>query len=194
MKRLTGLNYIFLALVAFSGLMLNAVIGYGVEPILYGKQMIEWSDIQVMVHWIIISTIWGLTGFLIVGFAKRKYDFDIIKDGRKLKFWQWILIFVLISESLLISYAEWNGFKIFLEFKTLGWFKFIFQYIYYFFEMLLVTLILIFGQKACEKWFKRANIPYGGIVIAITWGVVHFITKDFIAGILYIITAVRIKK
>ena len=149
--------------------------------------MIEWSDIQVMVHWIIISTIWGLTGFLIVGFAKRKYDFDIIKDGRKLKFWQWILIFVLISGSLLISYAEWNGFKIFLEFKTLGWFKFIFQYIYYFFEMLLVTLILIFGQKACEKWFKRANIPYGGIVIAITWGVVHFITKDFIAGILSII-------
>ena len=52
-----------------------------------------------------------------------------------------------------------------------------------FFETFLVMLILIFGQKAFEKWFIKTNIPYGGIILAVTWGVGHFITKDIITGI-----------
>lgn len=55
--------------------------------------------------------------------------------------------------------------------------KFIFQYIYYFFETFLFSLIIIFGQRACEIWFKRENIPYGGIVLALTWGIGHILSK-----------------
>lgn len=76
---------------------------------------------------------------------------------------------------------EW--FKSAFGISKLGVLRFFFQYIYYIFEIVLVTLILVFGQIACEKWFKRVNIPYGGIVIAITWGMGHFLTKDFSTGI-----------
>lgn len=59
---------------------------------------------------------------------------------------------------------------------------FIFQYIYYAFETLLFTLILVYGQKACESWFKKKNIPYGGIILALTWGLAHTFTKGSIAS------------
>ena len=68
------------------------------------------------------------------------------------------------------------------------WLKFIFQYIYYIFETVLVTLILVFAQKAFEKWFHKENIPYGGIILALTWGIGHFFTKDIVTGILCIIS------
>lgn len=38
-------------------------------------------------------------------------------------------------------------------------------------------LIIVYGQKAFEVWFKKANIPYGGIVVALTWGMAHWFTK-----------------
>ena len=50
--------------------------------------------------------------------------------------------------------------------------------------MVLVLLILVFSQKAGELWFRNKNIPYGGIVIALTWGVAHFFTKGVLSGIL----------
>lgn len=56
------------------------------------------------------------------------------------------------------------------------------------FETFLVMLILIFGQKAFELWFHNDKIPYGGIVVAITWGIAHFFTKDIVTGILCMIS------
>lgn len=54
---------------------------------------------------------------------------------------------------------------------------------------MLVTLILVFGQKAFEQWFNKVNIPYGGIILALTWGVAHFFTKDILTGIVTIISS-----
>lgn len=43
---------------------------------------------------------------------------------------------------------------------------------------------MIFGQMFFESIFENPNIPYGGILVAITWGIGHFFTKDFMTGIL----------
>lgn len=71
MKRVTGFNYILLALGAFGGLMLEAIIAYGIEPFLYGRQLVEWSDLQHITHWIITCIMWGIISFLIMNFAKK---------------------------------------------------------------------------------------------------------------------------
>ena len=84
MKRVTGFNYILLTLGAFGGLMLEAIIAYGIEPFLYGRQLVEWSDLQHITHWIITCIMWGIISFLIMNFAKRKYDFDIWRKGKRL--------------------------------------------------------------------------------------------------------------
>ena len=83
---------------------------------------------------------------------------------------------------------------------------FVFQYVYYLFETMLFLLIIVFGQKALERWFKRENVPYGGIVVALTWGIVHIATKGSVSigllsavsgslfGVVYLLVNRDIKK
>lgn len=188
MKKATGLDFLVLALLAFGGIGLEVIYAFVLEPILYGAQLGEWNTWQNIVHWTVTSASWGGVAYLLVRNAKQKYDFDIFKKGDKLKLWQWLFIVLFVVLSLIISYIDWNGFKVVKEFVYNGWLKFIFQYLYYIFETVLVTLILIFAQKAFEKWFHKEDIPYGGIILALTWGIGHFFTKDIITGILCMIS------
>lgn len=188
MKKVTGFNYIILAMLSFAGLGLEVLLAFLIEPIIYGVSIHEWSVAQNIIHWVITCILWGITSWLIVIYAKKKYAFDLLKKGNKMALWQWLLIVVFIIGSLILSYIDWDGSKVINEFHANGPVKFIFQYIYYVFETILVTLILVFGQEAFEKWFKKTNIPYGGIIIALTWGIAHFFTKDIIAGILTVVS------
>ena len=44
--------------------------------------------------------------------------------------------------------------------------------------MLLVILIIIYGQKAIETLLKKESpIPFGGIILAMTWGAMHFVSR-----------------
>jgi membrane protease YdiL (CAAX protease family) len=67
-------------------------------------------------------------------------------------------------------------------------------------------LIIIFTQKAFEVWYKRKNIPYGGVICGITWGLAHAFTKGsiwiglegivlgFFLGVMYLLVNRDIKK
>lgn len=188
MKKASGINYILLAVLAFASLGLEVLLAFGIEPLLYGAPMNAWTDLQNVLHWIITCVLWGAASWYMVRFAKRNYHFDIFQKGNKMTVWQWLLIAVFIIGSIILSYLDWNGSKVIKEFYANGPVKFIFQYIYYIFETILVMLILVFGQNAFEKWFHKKNIPYGGIIVAITWGIAHFFTKDISTGIVTIIS------
>jgi len=187
MKKATGFNYLIMALLAFGGIGLEVLLAFLIEPAIYGTQMAEWTTLQNIIHWIATCILWGLVSVILIKKVKKDYGFDILAKGTKVKVWQWILVVFLVVVSLIISYIDWNGSKIVREFYANGWLKFIFQYIYYVFETVLVLLILIFGQKAFECWFKKENIPYGGIIVSLTWGVGHFFTKDLMTGIMCMI-------
>ncbi|MBQ7944416.1 MAG: hypothetical protein IJ326_10180 [Lachnospiraceae bacterium] len=188
MKKVTGWDYMSLALLAFAGIGLEVPLFYWIEPFVYGVQYSEWSVVQHLIHWTVTCILWGTVAYLLIRCAKNKYGFDICERGSKVKAWQWLTIAVVVVLSLVISYIDWNGSKVIKEFYANGWLKFIFQYIYYVFEVVLVTLILVFGQRAFEIWFHKPNIPYGGILIALTWGIGHFFTKGILTGILCMIS------
>ncbi|MBR6027458.1 MAG: hypothetical protein IKP40_00055 [Clostridia bacterium] len=80
--------------------------------------------------------------------------------------------------------------KVIREFHANGPARFVFQYIYYCFEVTLVLLIIIFGQEAFERWFHLRHIPYGGLLAAVTWGAAHFFTKGSSTGIGIMISAI----
>lgn len=189
MKKLTGMKCIMFVLIAFAGLGIEVALAFLIEPIVYGSSMNNWNTFQNIAHWIITCISWGFVSYFIINLSKKKYGFDLMEKGTKVKNWQWILIILFVIMSLIISYIDWNGSKVLKEFNYNGLLKFIFQYIYYTFEVMLVTLILIFGQKAFEKWFNKVNIPYGGIILALTWGVAHFFTKNISTGIITIISS-----
>ena len=62
---------------------------------------------------------------------------------------------------------------------------------YYIAEGFLISLVIVYGQKACEIWFKKDNIPYGGIILGLTWGLGHILSKGSITvGLLSAIAGV----
>lgn len=188
MKKETGINDIILAMLAFACLGLEVVLALWIEPMKYGSQINEWTDLQTIIHWVVTCSLWGAASWYIIRFAKKKYNFDLFQKRNKMAVWQWVLVAVLLIGSFILSYFDWNGSKVLKEFYANGPVKFIFQYIYYIFEVVLVTLVLVFGQNAFEKWFHKWNIPYGGMIVAITWGIGHFFTKDILTGIVTVIS------
>lgn len=187
MRKISGVNCIILAMSAFAGLGLEVLLAFGIEPMIYGAPINQWTDLQTVIHWAVTCILWGAVSWSIIRFAKKKYNFDIFQRGNKMAVWQWLLIVLFVAGSFILSYIEWNGSKVMKEFYANGLLKFIFQYIYYVFETILVMLILVFGQIAFEKWFHKQNIPYGGMIVAITWGIGHFFTKDIVTGIVTMI-------
>lgn len=184
-KIVKGWDYFCLALYAFGGLGLEALLAFVIEPFLYGSQMDEWSVAQNIFHWIITCILWGIVCVWLIKLSKNRYGFDIMNKSEKMKIWQWILVIGCVIFMLIVSYFDWNGFKVVKEYNSKGLLRFIFQYIYYLFETGLFMLIIVFGQKACEKWFKNERIPYGGIVVALTWGLAHIFTKgDILVGLI----------
>ena len=179
-KKITGADYLYLALYAFAGIGLELVLVGIIEPI-FGVSLETYTTLQNIIHWIVISVIWLIVGIFLIALAKRKYDFNLWEHQSKLKGWQYLGIIICLAVSIVSHYMDWGGFKPLLEFQRLGLLKFIFQYVYYLFEAFLISLIIIFGQKACEKWFGNEAIPYGGIVLALTWGLMHIVSKDSIS-------------
>lgn len=49
------------------------------------------------------------------------------------------------------------------------------------------NIIIVFGQKYGEMKFKNNkkvyNFPWGALLLAVTWGLVHILTKDVLCGI-----------
>ncbi len=183
-KEAKGSNYLILALCAFAGLGIEGIYAFLLEPMIYGRAMNEWNVAQSIMHWILTCITWGLTAFFIVKYADHRYGFNLFEKRGKIKVWQWILTFICAALVIISNYIDWNGSKVLQEFQHKGLLKFIFQYIYYFFETFLFMLIIVFGQRAFEKWLHKENIPYGGIVVALTWGIAHWATKgSFFTGI-----------
>ena len=176
-KKVTGMDFMWLSLTAFLGLGMEALLAFGLEPIIWGVPMQEWSTGANIMHWVLTCIIWGGFAFWIIQKSKKECGFDPFVPSEKPEKWQWAATALCIAVCLLSTWIDWNGSKVLKEFQYNGALKFVFQYIYYFFEVVLVTLIIVYGQKAFEAWFKRPNIPYGAIVVALTWGLAHWWTK-----------------
>ena len=200
-----GLGVLKYGMAAFLALAGEAVLAYGIEQNVYGISLSEFTAAQNILHWVLTYILWGTSAFFICRCAKKKgYDL-FAKNDNKIKVWQWIGIIVGVAACLISSWIDWEGSKVLKEFAHNGALKFVFQYIYYLFEVLLVMLIIVFGQKACEIWFGKENIPYGGIIAALTWGLGHWASKGSLAagifsavcglalGSVYLLTGRKIK-
>lgn len=185
----SGWKYLMLALLAVIGLASEFILAFVLEPMIWDVSLADYSTSQYIIHWTITCVVWGIVGFGLMITAKNKYMYDILKKGGSMIWWQWVIIIGCVTASLIVSNINWSGFKLVKEYNNLGLTKFVFQYVYYLFETFLVSLILIFSQKAFEVWFHKPNIPYGGIILALTWGIGHLVSKDILTAILCIIVS-----
>ena len=182
--KVSGINWFLLALCAFFGIATELPYAFLVMPALFGVSLDDWNTVPMIFHWSITCITWGVIAFILIKVSHKKYHFNLFENGNKVRLWQWITVLIGVVLIFVVSYKNWEGFKIIKEFQNNGWLLFIFQYIYYLFETVLFTLIIVFGQKAFEIWFKKENFPYGGILVALTWGLGHVLTKgDLLIGL-----------
>ena len=58
MEKATGIKFIGLAILAFAALGLEVVLAFGIEPVIFGTSMNEWSDTQIIIHWVVTCLLW----------------------------------------------------------------------------------------------------------------------------------------
>jgi hypothetical protein len=62
--------------------------------------------------------------------------------------------------------------------------------VYYLSEAFLIVLLILFAQRAGQNRFGRPDLPWGGLVLGLTWGVMHFFLQGVTAGIYAMFAAV----
>jgi hypothetical protein len=175
-----GWKYLLLALGVFFVIALEGIYAYGLEPLIYGGIPIrEYSDWQIILHWILTCLTWTGAGYLIIRLAKDKLGFDLFEKGEKMKLWQLVVVVLGIMLAVTLTYLDWGGLKIIKEFQAHSWIRSVFQHLYYMVEVALFLLIIVFGQKAFDVWTKKAHIPWGGFLCGLTWGVFHVISRGY---------------
>lgn len=179
-KTNSAIDYIGFALYAFGGLGIEILLMM-IETNLYGQSSGTWSIMKHIIHWTITCLIWGTIGMILVK-QLPVISKNIIKKKNV------TLAIIFIISSIIYTSLVWKGFKPIIELSNLGVIKFLIQYIYYSFESLLMLLIVAHGQKAFESWFGNIKIvPFGGIFLALTWGLIHIITQGTSTGIYAVI-------
>ncbi len=174
-KKVTGFDYLWCALYACAAFAIELLVQY-----IEGKMGIDvknFSTSQNIIHWVITTVLWIIAAIVVIFVGKKTTGFDIWEHRENLKEWQYIALLACFVVNIIAKYLDWNGFKVLIEWKSKTPLLFAFQYIYYLAEGFLISLVIVFGQMAFEKWFKNEKIPYGGIVLGLIWGLFHILTK-----------------
>ena len=69
-KKITGADYLYLALYAFAGIGLELILVGIIEPII-GVSLEIFTTLQNIIHWIVICIIWLFEGFFIITLVMR---------------------------------------------------------------------------------------------------------------------------
>lgn len=150
------------------------------------------SDIilQGVISYIFIYVFW-ISGIFVIRRLYRKNEVLHFSYTEKPTGKYIVFGILLLAVSFTVSYINWGGFKVYLELlygiqnggTALGIAQFIAQYVYYFLETILFFNIIKYSQRAGELLFGNDKIPYGGIVAAATWGLLHIIFHGVIDGL-----------
>jgi len=147
----------------------------------------------IIIHWGFMCAIWGFGAWFLWRISKER-GYDILEEWPKAPLTNWIIVFVLLGFMIVTSYISWGGFKPIVSlgamhriFGNNGTLAFIAQQIYYLFEVAIFVTIIAFGQKFGETAFKEKRVPWGGIVCALTWGLVHIYTQDLLVGLVAVV-------
>ncbi len=177
----SGWDFLWYALYAFAGLGLEFVLIGIVEPLLFGKiNANDYNTAQRIIHWILTIVCWGIIAWLLIKASKNKFGFNVLSCDT-VKKTNIVFSTAAVAVCIILNFFDWKTLKIIGEFQSKEPIIFIFQYVYYIFEVILVFLIVAFGQKFAEDLLKKkSSIPFGGIVLCCTWGTVHILSKGSI--------------
>ena len=174
-KKIMPVDFLWLALYAFAGFSLELLLG------------LVSSGLSLAVNAGLTAILWSVVSIFLIHYAKSRFNFDVFSISRSLENKKLILIICLVFSVIVVSTIGFGGFKPVVEFN--GELKksiiaFIFRLFYYFAECSLIVLVIAFGQKFFESQFGLSErFPSGGLLLAITWGLIHFLLQRVSGGL-----------
>jgi len=138
----------------------------------------------LVVHWSIVIVLWVVGAAILLAWLRKREMFEKVislrwsSDVVPLLIVAFVMSFLfalvdvwLNGESIPQIYREYQNFR--LEHGSMSAWVALVQNIYYIVEAVLVVLLVALMQRAGELWFKKPNLPYGGIGLMLTWGLGH---------------------
>ena len=161
-NRIKWTGYLYMSLLSFSAFLLEYVSIFVIEGFFLHVDIWNYTPYQRSIHCIIMAVLWAAVIGSILLFSRRRYDFPVKNlDTEKISSRDWIAAFLCLAACKVMTFIDWHTWKIIGEAKGKSVFSFLTQYLYYIFEVGLVLLIIIFGQKAAETGLKReSRIPF----------------------------------
>lgn len=178
-----------LTLLAFIGLCLEILLA-SLEKHLYGTDIAGFSEMQYIRHWLITSALWAIVSFWAVFLSKRLFEFNVFESHTVSSRLQLVLGLSLPLVFAVVWSILNGGPGIVRFYKNSSIAMFIWQYIYYVFEMLLAGLIICLSQRSFDsRTGKPSQIPWGGLMLGLSWGLLHYFTKSsaVVAAIAFIL-------
>lgn len=185
----SGLGYALLALLMFFLLSMDILSFFVLGPILDG-QPLSTEPTGIFNHWyaraganLFSTLLWVITVLLVLRWAKRRGESSELLGWRFDK--QALLVFGLGVILLIVVIrwgapsdspwlrvvSEYRGFE--RQYPGYGVAVTAAQHIYYIAESAMVALCLAAWQRAGEVWTDKKVIPWGGVGLALTWGMAH---------------------
>ena len=177
MENKTWKKYLGISILFFIAFLLEYVAIFLIEMTLLHMDISQYGSQERSIHHGIMAIMWILyTGFVLLYCQKHHMLYHDHKHQFIKKEICIVLFCVLCCKVL--TFIDWHTFKVIGEFQGKTFFEFIMQYVYYFIEVGLVVLIITFAQKAFELRNKqKSSFPYGGWILAFTWGIFHFVSR-----------------
>ncbi len=178
-KEVKWTKYLWLSLLSFGAFMLEYLSIFAIEVIFLHVDIQNYTMQQRSIHCIIMVFMWAFFIGVLLLFSRKHYHFPERGSKRdKISSKSWIVTLACFIGCKIMTFIDWHTLKIVGEAQGKTVFQFCAQYLYYIFEVMLVILIIIYGQKAIETLLKKESpIPFGGIILAMTWGAFHFVSR-----------------
>lgn len=152
---------------------------------------------QSVFHLGLICFVWGISVVGILLLAKH-FGFNMMSATEKPNKKQMFFLLLIILAGIAFMSSTWEfRFKPLVELSNFisrygnaGVWAFVFQYLYYLFESALILLLVALGQHGAEAFFSHPflrYIPFGGAFCALTWGMLHGLSKDLLTAVLCIV-------
>lgn len=171
-------KYLWLSLITFGAFLLEYFSLFVIEIFILKMDIFNYTASQRSIHHFIMVFLWIIYIGCILFYSHKRYAFPQKNIHTTTSTRNWIISFICLLGCKIMTFIDWQTLKIIGEIQGKTIIQFIAQYLYYFLEVGIVLLIIIYGQKAFETLYKREiSIPVGGFVLAMTWGIFHFVSR-----------------
>ena len=190
-----AIEFLWLGLYGFAGFSLELILGVVVN-------MIGMDQLGKGINSLITGILWSAFAILLFQFAKYRFHYNLLEKRESLTISKLIIGIILVALITAVTAWGFGGFKPYVEFhdgSKGSIFLYLLQVFYYLGETVLIAITIAFGQQFAERQFGLGEkTPSGGVFLALTWGLMHFLLQgmnggiyamffSIVAGIIYVV-------